>query len=76
MKIAISTKTRIDNKGPQKLRKWYKTTQRYVPDFRKDNPDYDSDATDEFYTHFPDEHKECDTWDQLNFITCLSHSRT
>lgn len=75
VKVAISTKTRIDNTGSKKLRKWYKTSQRYVPDFKKDNPDYDIDAAEEFYTHFPDEHKDTDTWDQLKFITSFSNSR-
>ena len=72
----MSTKMRIDNTGSQNLRKWYMPTQKYVPDIKKDHPDYDSDATEAFYDHFPDENKDADTWDQLKYIACFLNSRT
>ena len=31
-------------------------------DFSRDFPDYDSDATEKFYTNFPDEDPILDTW--------------
>ena len=58
---AINVKERIDNKGKRDIRKFlYKIFKPY--DFSRDFPDYDSDATDNFYTNFPDEDPILDTW--------------
>ena len=58
---AINVKERIDNKGKRDIGKFlYNIFKPY--DFSRDFPDYDSDATEKFYTNFPDEDPILDTW--------------
>ena len=61
VKTALQTKTRIDEKGLRDIHKWNCIQSQYTAFFHKDNPNYDSDATEEFYVHFPDEQKSLNT---------------
>ena len=59
---AVSVKQRIDEKSKRDIRNFlyrvFKST-----NFQNDNPDYDTDAMDNFLTHYPDEDRELDSWD-------------
>ena len=57
-------KKRIDKTGACDIQQWYSIKTKYTPDFQKDNPDYDTDATEEFYVDFPDENNILNIWDQ------------
>ena len=66
VQAAIKTKTQIGTTGARDIRRWCSIQTKYTPDFKKDNPDYDSDATEKFYVDFPDENKLLNIWNQTD----------
>ena len=73
---AVKVKKRIDEKGKRDIRRFcYRI---FEPiNFNNDFPDYDTDATENFPTHYPDEDPVLDTWDtNKNLSVSLEHKNS
>ena len=71
---AVLIKKRIDEKGKRDIRKFcYRI---FAPiNFHYDFPDYDTDATENFPTHYPDEDPVLDIWGTNKNLSVLNETQ-